>query len=87
MRLSREDVIAELNAVMPDHYVSTQAERGVGDNSNELLAQFVVSVALSLYDPDSTDTANLERIAVNLENASSGLAAASRRLRQLGERP
>lgn len=86
MPLPLEDILNRLGAALPDDDVRKQAAWVVvGERSNELLAQFVVNVAASLYDLGSTDGANLERIAVNLEDASFDLAAASRRLRRLAE--
>ena len=61
MPLTFKDVISELNTAMPDSYVREQATQTTPDEgSNELLAKYVANLAQTLFDPSSTDGANLE---------------------------
>ena len=79
-RLSRGDILRVLGGVYPSSHVKNQVKHLRGEAPAELLGRYVAAVVFDLYDEDSSDEANLSRIAQALEFGAATLERVSRGL-------
>ena len=87
MNLSLENIAAVAAQAYPDHFLEQEFRRqSKVDNrqsTSHALATYIAGELVDLYDPDSSDEANLARISAGLERSAHLLETLVTELRRL----
>ena len=75
MAKTLQEIFSAAERAYPDHFLQRQQERRTGQAFGELsiteaLASYIAKELEELYDPDSSDEANLQRITGSLERSA-----------------